>query len=98
MLASGRTRHLADVRLPRKYNACIRGRDIGEPTGWLSRPENCWRAPVEVAPGSLHGMLTAERLDEVAHVAAQPEEWPTDVEDVLPACDCPASPSLALLG
>lgn len=49
-----------------------------------------------MTPGALNGMLTAERLDEVAHVAAKPDKWPTEAEEVLPACDCPDSPSLAL--
>ena len=51
-----------------------------------------------MTPGALNGMLTTERLDEVAHVAAQPDKWPSEVEDFVPACDCPDSPSLALLG
>jgi len=49
-------------------------------TKWLNRPENKWRAPVELTPGDpVHG-LSLEELEEVAQPAKKPTAFPSQAK------------------
>jgi hypothetical protein len=50
------------------------------PSKWLATPEHCWRPPVELIPGDPVHRLSRELLQEVAHVAACPDLFPSDQE------------------
>tara|TARA_R110002050_G_scaffold108088_8_gene218741 strand:- start:7630 stop:9636 length:2007 start_codon:yes stop_codon:yes gene_type:complete len=79
-VANGKTASHTSISpfLPVEYGFWVSGKDVKVKKNSLALPRNAFRAPVEIVPGALDGLLTRELLEEVASLSPRPDMMPSE--------------------